>query len=274
MNTNVLSELQKSAPLLQKALGGYLRWLAGQDWEKLQKEIEASVSLRRDAYRHMADVHPRLPTTTAKLRVALMMVSRYGRSIGLEAEWADAFMTLAEVALIAALQDQPRVEQATVVGQWLSGLSALLTLGRAKLVGKGDDLAQYDSTCSPIGWLVGEHVYLDPLVSYQEVTKYLGEQWRSNPSELHRQLLDATVPVEGHEEPVRVLAEWETTKGSRKAPKMKTVRNADAEKKISMRRARVLVCSRVALGVTRGGLAMVRSDEADGGDELDDALPA
>lgn len=260
VNVKALTAYQTTLkPKLARALGGYLRWLAGTDWDLHRAGVEQRFRKHRDELRGKVECHPRLPGNTAKLLEGINALCNYADHVGLDKGYVDEFYQRCHKALLEGLSDQPRAEAATASEQWLQGLQAVLRLGRAVLVkDKKDSLTAYDPSSTPIGWLDGEEVLLDPLISYQEVSRYLGESWRYDPSELYRQLLDATTEVDGHDEPVQVLATYEGkgTDGRKRADVKRTAGPGGA-------RPRVLVLQRIVTGVQHCGLQAVAADSDD-----------
>src|SRR5690606_1804724 len=125
-----------------------------------------------------------------------------------------------------AASEQPSVETATAVDQWLSALRAMLQTQVVCLASTTSGTLAPESeggrAVPCIGWRDGEEVHLHPDVSFHEVTKYLGSGWSASQTELHRQLLDAETEVDGHEEPVSVLSRIEVSGGKRRAKRKQT----------------------------------------------------
>lgn len=267
VDTALLTRLQsvEGRHFLQKSMAGYIRWLAQQDWDALRTRIASMLVEARDkviATYAGGSLHPRHPTMVAILHVGLTLFREYAATVGLPADarrWVPA-----REGLELALRDQPQPVAATAVDEWLGALRSMLSTRMVALADGGafasmEPRFEEGRHIPVVGRIVGEEVWLDPVASYQAVERFLGASWRYNRSELQRQLLDATVEVEGQGE-VTILAAIERDKTRRRAILKRAVGPGVSE--------RVLVLRRMVLGLP-GGLRVVETANADGTSEVD-----
>lgn len=249
---------------LQKALGAYVRWIAGLDWPEKRSALRQVLEEYRTIGRRFLEGHPRLPGNVALLRIGLLSLREYGISLGVE-DIEDIYQEATAGLMATGGLDQPSVENPTAVDQWLRALQAMLR-SRVVCVAPSTSASLFPD-CEKgrpvpcIGWRDGEEVLFDPDVSYHEVTRYLGDQWRCSQTELHRQLLDAVTVVDGHPEPVSVLARLDREGGKRRVTRKATTGDG---------RPRVLTVRRIVLGLVHDeGLRAVHDADDQ---ELTDAL--
>lgn len=263
LDLNKIRTVRQGLGLLPLALGGYVRWLARLD----PAEVKATFEKMRDLVLAewtaiTAGGHNRIGDIVARLKTGVSLMLRYAETIGVLADERDALALRFDEAFKRVALAQPRPAQLTGVDQWLDALRTILMTHEAGLqqVTSADlepDKADEGKRPVPlIGWVDGEQVLLSPAAAQRAVQRFLGSEWRYNPTELARQLTSASMALDSGET-VKVLAAREG-------------RHAAIKRRVGGQRQRVWALDRRVLGVL-AGYAGPRAVN-DGGDDEDDSF--
>jgi hypothetical protein len=188
-----LSECQAEAAAgrYAEALAGFIRWIAA-DYVSRRDRLRAEVARRRAELLGTGG-HTRVPTTAADLLATLDVLLEFAVSTGAftRAE-AEELRTRGRSAMLATAEAQSEHQRETNPAErFISLLTSVLSSGRAHLVDKTGDCPDeqiaraagwrndrdgWNRQGRPLGWIVGERVYLDPEAAIAEVTKLANEQ--------------------------------------------------------------------------------------------------
>ncbi len=160
----------------EKALAGYLQWLAGQ-----RDSIESWFQQKVAEYRASASqsaAHRRTPDTVAHLAVGLRAFLRFARSCEvLSKDEAAAMWNRFWSALGVVAQQQGEHQRSEEpAARFMELLSALLSSGAAHLADAKDGWTRHDIRGRCIGWLDGDLVYLEPDAAFAAVQRFAREQ--------------------------------------------------------------------------------------------------
>ena len=183
-----------AAGLNAQSMAGYVQWLASR-YDEIQRRMPAEISeLRRQA---LVGSHARTPEIVANLAFGLQCFLAYAVDVGALTDeeaaelWARGWQALLGAA---AVQDAHQAA-AEPAGRYLDLLRAVMLSGRAHVTSK----LGYQPARSPeawswmirpsselpdiwqplgrwIGWIDGDHLYLDPLAAYAAVQQMARDQ--------------------------------------------------------------------------------------------------
>jgi hypothetical protein len=194
-----LQQVRLHIDLLQKSMGGYIQWLASKD----PAEVVALRESKRAAILAGCDLsrcHTRALDQLALFLVTQELLCEYCRSIG-HAEAAEVVSsTRTTDVLVAGVRGQTRPTLRQGWEAWLDALQVLVAQRRVAFATSTSSSLEPPSRdpgdpAPPelIGWLGGDGVVLvHPTAAHRAVERYLGSEYRYDPTEIGRQLLAAT----------------------------------------------------------------------------------
>jgi hypothetical protein len=199
-----------AAGLYAQALAGFLRWLAPQYSDLCRRLPGERDALRARALAEVTTGSPRTPAIVADLALGLSLFLDFARAAGAvtDAERAEFKRRGWRALLDAASAQAEHVQAAEPTGLFLRLLAAALASSRAHVA--GPDGAEPETPAAwgwrretlhdgpvwkplgrRVGWLDGEHLYLEPEASYaaaQELARDQGEAQPVSARTLHRRL--------------------------------------------------------------------------------------
>jgi hypothetical protein len=204
--TLTASQADAAAGLYATAMAGYVQWLAGR-YAEVSGALPGEVrELRAEATRD--GMHPRTPDISANLALGLRYFLTFAQAVGAasasEAEtlWQRGWAALCAVAAAQA----GHIEAAEPTGLFLRLLSAAISSGRAHVEaadggmpaspqawGWREERDDWQSQGSLVGWLDGEHLYLQPEASFaaaQAMGKATGDEITVTQYTLRKRLHD------------------------------------------------------------------------------------
>ena len=204
--TKELTELQEEARkgVLQKAMRGYIEWLAERTDKLPEKLHELFLEYRADARSGEAGAHDRAPEAVACILIGYRMMLEYMHEVGaVNAETAQALLQIARGVLMdASLKQTREMESEKPHRIFLDMMGELLVSRR---VGVKDLRDPEDPGPRPpvrmVGYVDGEYYYLQPGVAYaavQMLCREQGTEFPVTPRALNKHLLAAGI-VRGDE---------------------------------------------------------------------------
>ena len=185
----ILTELQELARKgwLQRAMRGYIQWLAKQTDGMPDRLHELFLRFREDIHQDSRGSHDRAPETVACIMIGYQMMLNYMRDIGVfDTETAAKMLAHARGRLLDASRKQTKdMESEKPTRIFLDGLAELLNSKQVAL----KDLSVPDAKDPPpnerlIGYMDGEYYYLLPSVAFGAVQKLCREQGQEFPVSL------------------------------------------------------------------------------------------
>jgi len=198
---------EAASGVFAEATAGFIQWVAPHYEQVLARFRDEVARLRENAVAK----HRRTPAIIADLGAALRLWLVYAQEVGtIGSEEADAIWRRAWLALLEAGQAQSDHQQAEEpVTQFWNWISAAVASGRAHvatpdgnpprspegwgwrmvIIGREGE-TDWRPSGNRIGWLDGEHLYLEPHASYavgQEMGRHAGATL-PNPKTLHKRL--------------------------------------------------------------------------------------
>ena len=257
VDRQLLTHLQKQGPKFQLAMGAYIKWLAAkQTDERWGSDLQWMLENHREEFLRAGEGHSRHPQALALLHLGFVALVRFAREVGAIDDDCTDIVERVRGGLLQLQHEQPKVEHRSAASLWLSTLLGMTNGGLVKIQGYKDNQSEDGYTAlscyggsQEVGWVVGECVYLEPLLAYQCVVKYLGTEWRFTETEWRNSLLDLEItPEEGPSFKV-----FQKPKGKNWAPK----------RSVAGGRARVYVLDRRVLEESGPRLVKPVSEQAE-----------
>lgn len=183
LNLEKLTEAQKNAKALSKAMFGYISLLASM-MEELPMQLEKEFLKQREEFQKVGAKHGRSIEAITWLQIAYKQFLNYGESINaIDKTEVKELLDESKNVLISLVQDMDEeVEQDRAEIIFLTALISMVASREYRL----DYIKFFDKaskeTSKLLGWRDDDYIYLNPDMTYGAVCDYLRRQSREFPS--------------------------------------------------------------------------------------------
>ena len=190
----MLSKIQEQASLFPHAMAAYVLWI-GKQYDHLAKTLPTSFAeIRNRATTGEAREHARTPAAVAHLQLAIDLFAGFATEMG--AATQEEMERLSDEAWVTLTQlgehQTSRLREESPVERYLHVLDTLLAQGKVAIHERGSE-KQPNVGQDLLGWYDTDYVYLDPVATYNRVSRWYRDEGRtlgSSEDTIRRSLLE------------------------------------------------------------------------------------